>query len=230
MGFRRKSKPRCPGCGLWTELCACALFPRVSVSTPVFVVRHARERYKPSNTAKLLPTMFEGVQLLEYAPAEAMFDPTPLQRQGVTFFNLFPRDDATALPATGGAAAGLPRPAGHRTGFVILDGTWHQCSRMSRRVPGVCDLPCVALPPGAPSIYRIRTQHDARGVSTFEAGIRLLELFEGPDVVAPAWKAFEVLTARMLFQKGLLPSPEVPASWNELTTESLAAVADPRPE
>lgn len=216
VGFRRKTKPRCAGCGLWPELCACDRFPRIAIETPLFVVRHARERHKPSNTAKLLPTMFEGVVLLDYAPAQEEFDPSPLVVDGVTLFSLYPRDDASVLTMTDSGVEGIALPAGHRPGFVVLDGTWHQCSRMSRRVPGVRDLPCVSLPPGPPSIYGVRTQHDERGVSTFEATVRLLALLEGSERVQPAIEAFEIVAARMLYQKGKLPSPDVPDCWGDV--------------
>ena len=37
---------------------------------------------------------------------------------------------------------------GRRLGFVLLDGTWSQCAHLSRRLPVVSQLPCVALPAG----------------------------------------------------------------------------------
>jgi DTW domain-containing protein len=101
---------------------------------------------------------------------------------------------------------------GQRLGFALLDGTWHQCSRMSRRVAVVRDLPCVALPPGLPS-RGVRTQHDERGLCTFEAGIRLVSLVDGPTHAAPLQAIFHELAARMMFMKGRLNKPEVPAEW-----------------
>ena len=74
------------------------------------------------------------------------------------------------------------------------------------------DLRCVALPPGPPSIW-VRTQHDPRGVSTFEAALRVLELREPPEVADALRRAFEVVTARLLFMKGRLRSPDVPERW-----------------
>jgi DTW domain-containing protein YfiP len=120
---------------------------------------------------------------------------------------LFPREDAPELDP-----AEAP-PPGQRFGYVVLDGTWHQCSRMSRRVPVVMGMPCVALPAGPSSIWTVRTQHDERGVSTFEAALRVLELCESAEIVAPVRDAFALVTARLLWLKGKLPSPEPPAEW-----------------
>jgi DTW domain-containing protein YfiP len=213
---KRKRKVRCEGCGLWPELCACDLFPSVEVQTPILVVRHYKERFKPTSTAKLLPAMASNVQLLDYTGGMPPFDPTPLRDEALDLRVLFPREDAEPMRQTDDGTGGLTVAEGKRLGFVILDGTWHQCSRMSRRVPGVAELPCVSLPESEPSIYRVRSQHDERGLCTFEAVVRLWEVLEGPEVVRPLRAVFEVITARMLYQKGWLDSPEVPADWNDV--------------
>ncbi|MCR9164662.1 MAG: tRNA-uridine aminocarboxypropyltransferase [Nannocystaceae bacterium] len=214
MAQRNRKKPRCWGCGLKPEICACELMPTVELNTPIRIVQQIRERSKPTNTARLFATMVPATPILPFGMREPPFDETPLLDPDVEFYNLFLRDDATPIDD-------LPEPApGKRRGFVVLDGTWHQCSRMARRVPVVRDLPCVMLPPGKPSIWRVRTQHDPRGVSTFEATVRLLEIVEGPDTVRPLVEAFEVITARLLHLKGKLKSPEVPEDWDAALAEA----------
>ena len=49
--------------------------------------------------------------------------------------------------------------------------------------------------------------------STFEAAAQALQLIEGAAATAPLLHAFAVVTARMLFMKGKLSSPEIPAAW-----------------
>jgi len=209
---RNRKKPRCWGCGLKPEICACALMPEVELATPLRIVQQIREQSKPTNTARLFATMVPAVPILPFGMREP-FDPAPLQEPDVEFYNLFLRDDATPIDE-------LPAPApGKRRGFVVLDGTWHQCSRMARRVPVVRDLPCVMLPAGKPSIWRVRTQHDPRGVSTFEAMVRLVEIVEGPEAARPLVDAFELITARLLHLKGKLKSPEVPEDWDAALAE-----------
>jgi DTW domain-containing protein YfiP len=204
MSQRRRLKPRCPGCGLTPALCACALLPSVRLATRIVVVQHVRERNKPTNTARLLARMVEGTTIAPWGMREPPFDPSPLHEAGVDFRVLFPRGDAPVLdPQT--------LPPAPRRGIVLLDGTWHQCTRMTRRVEVVRELPCVALPPGPPSSWGVRTQHDPRGLSTFEAGLRVLELLEGADAVAPLRRAFEAIVARMLFMKGKRPSWQLDA-------------------
>ena len=200
MPARSKKKPRCDGCGLTPALCACALLPKVEIDLPLAVVQHVGEAIKPTNTVRLLRAMVPSVSVLPWGLRDVPFDPSPLQG-GADHRLVFLRDDAPVLTEV---APGQ--------GFVLLDGTWHQCSRMARRVPHVADLPCVALPDGPPSIW-VRTQHDPRGLSTFEAALRVVALAKGEAVVEPLRRAFAIVTARLLFMKGRLPTPDVPDAW-----------------
>lgn len=214
MGLRKKRAGRCERCGLHLALCACDRFPVVESSAALVVVRHISELHKPTNTGRWLADMVPGTVLTHYGQREPPFDATALTRPDVRACVLFPRDDATVLDPAGVRQLRATLAPGQRLGFVLLDGTWHQCSRMSRRVPVVCDLPCVALPPGLPS-RGVRTQHDERGLCTFEAAIRLVSLIDGPTRAAPLQAIFHELAARMMFMKGRLNKPEVPAEWRD---------------
>lgn len=204
--LRIKRKPRCAGCGLPPAGCCCAEFPRLGFATPIAIVQHVRERYKPTNTGRLFARMVEGTVVMGCGMREP-FDPAPLRDPSVDWRLLFPREGAPPVDVA-------ERPAGgRRIGYVLLDGSWRRCSHLSRRLPVVSQLPCVALPPGPPSFWTVRTQHQEQGRSTFEAGLQLLQLIEGPEAVAPLRRAFAALTARHLHLKGKLPSPEIPPAW-----------------
>ena len=108
-------------------------------------------------------------------------------------------------PLEGAAVVDDPctRPApGRRRCFVILDGTWHQCSRMARRAPGVEAMPHLALPAGPPSRWGVRTPPNPAAVCTFEAATRLVEVLHGAEAAAPMAAFFTELSARMLGQRG----------------------------
>ncbi len=209
MSQRSRRRPRCLGCGLTPSTCVCDLLPRVRFATPIAIVQHARERFKPTNTGRLFARMAPDTAVLPYGMECPPFDPTPLEDRSVEWRLLFPRQGAPVLdPAD--------RPtADRRLGFVVLDGTWTQCARMSRRVPGVLGLPCFSLPEGPPSIWTVRTQRHASGLSTFEAALRAIELVEGSTAVSPVREAFAWVTARVLRLKGKPPSFRVPADHPE---------------
>jgi DTW domain-containing protein YfiP len=208
---RIKRKPRCGGCGLPPATCACALLPRVRFSTPIAIVQHVRETWKPTNTGRLFARMTEGTLVLPVGMREPAFDPGPLGDPAIEWTLVYPRLGAPILRSE----------PGKRRGFVLLDGSWRQCAHMSRRLPVIAELPCAALPPGPPGFWSVRTQHDERGRSTFEAALELVALHEGEAAILPLRRAFAMLTAHMLHLKGKLTSPEVPEAWG---------IRDARPE
>lgn len=213
MAKRKNHTSRCQRCGLHLELCLCDRFPTVESSAALVVVRHVREQSKPTNTGRWLGDMIPGTVVTHYGQREPPFDATSLERPDVRFCVLFPREGATVLDPAGLSALRAALAPGQRLGFALLDGTWHQCSRMSRRVPVVSDLPCVALPPGPPSRWGMRTQHDEQGLCTFEAGMRLVSLIDGPTRAAPLQTIFHEIAARMMHMKGRLATLEVPPEW-----------------
>ena len=85
MPQRKKRAGRCEGCGLHLTLCVCARFARVEGVLPLVVVRHIRERFKPTNTGRWLADMVPGTAITHYGQREPPFDPTPLRREGVRF-------------------------------------------------------------------------------------------------------------------------------------------------
>ncbi len=201
--------PRCSVCGLHLELCACELLPRVRFDTDIVVVQHIGERNKPTNTGRLLVHMVDGCCVTSWGMRDEPFDASPLRRPDTDYLVLFPRADAQVLTHS------LARPrSGRRQAFVLLDATWHQSSRMSRRVDVVRDLSCVALPSGAPSRWSVRKTTVGGGLCTLEAACRMLALAEGTERVKPLIRGFHVVTARMLFMKGMLATPEVPFEWS----------------
>lgn len=163
------------------------------------MVQHAAERFKPTNSGRLLAHMVEGAQVLLFGAKGVPFDPRPLADPAVDWRVLFPRPQAEVL---GPDVAPAP---GRRLGLVLLDGTWHQATRMARRVPGVVELPFVTLPEGPPPVWTVRTQHLAHGRSTFEAGLDALEALEGPSATAFLRDAFARHAERLLRLKGKAP-------------------------
>jgi DTW domain-containing protein YfiP len=174
----------------------------------MLVVQNNHERNKPTNTGRLVERVIEGAQIIRYAVRGEDFDPSPLRREDVDYRIIFPRDDAAELtPETA-------RPSEDRElCWVILDGTWGQCSRMSRRVPGLSDMPAYRLPPGPPGHWGVRKADDPARISTFEAVMRLVQVAQGEADARPMHEFFDRLAAAMLFMKGKLRSPEVPEQW-----------------
>jgi DTW domain-containing protein YfiP len=195
---RKYRTARCPGCGLHEHLCVCAELPTVMLSTRFVIVQHVRERHKPTNTGRLAHRMLANSRLVHWPPPRTgSFDATAFAEPDTAYLLLFPRADATTLTPE----MLRPRP-GRRPCVVVLDGSWHQCSRMTRRVPRVSELGCVRLPPGPPSSWAARRQHDAHGLATIEAIIRVIEIAEGKDAAMPLVRGFLEVNRGVLRMRG----------------------------
>lgn len=184
------------------------MLPTVRFSTPVAIVQHVRERYKPTNTGRLFARLAQGTMILSCGQREPQFDPAPLLDPSVDWRLLYPRQGAPPLGR-------LPAdPEGRRLGLVLLDGSWSQCAHLSRRLPVVSALPCVSLPECTPSFWTVRAQPRLEGRSTFEAALAAIEILEGDgEFVRELRRGFALVTARMLFLKGKLRAPEIPSGW-----------------
>lgn len=188
---------RCPVCGLHEGLCVCASLPRLAIPERILIVQHAREAPKTTNTGRLVHRLLENSLLTFYGGRGEPFDVAPFQHAEADYAMLYPRDDARLLAPD----SCLPQE-GRVQAFILLDGTWSQAAKMSRRVPGVKDMPCYALPSGKPGRWAVRHSGDPRRLSTIEACARLLALL-GYSLEADIMEqAFETVMQRVLAMRG----------------------------
>ena len=214
MGQRRFEATRCSGCGLHEELCACAERPRLRLATQIVVVQNNKERNKPTNTGRMIAQVLEGAELIRYGERGVAFDDGPLTRPGRDYLLIFPRvEDPSGCDPRPAPVLEPARLAAAASTLVLLDGTWAQCARMSRRVPALAAMEGYALPPGPASHWGVRTASEPGRISPFEAAIRLIELAEGPGPALAMQTYFDRVAAAMLFMKAKLRSPAVPAAW-----------------
>lgn len=214
-GQRQFRAERCADCGVHTELCVCPLRPHLDLATRVVVVQHNRDRNKPTNTGRHVPAVLRNADITRYAVRGAEFDPAPLLDPAYDYALLFHRAEGDPVPGVPELGLDELRAASRPRAIVVLDGTWAQASRMSRRIPEVARLPTFTLPSGPPSIYTVRTRQDPERLCTFEAVTRIVAAIEGEAPARAMQRWFNELTARLLFMKGRLPKPVVPSEWSD---------------
>ncbi len=235
---RRHRKPRCRECGLHTTICVCPLLPRVELPQEFLVIQNAIEVLRPTNTGRMVAAMLPNARLLPYGvrvdstaaavqardvaePCRAEptssgngdgkdgsrrslpFDDASLRRADTDYLVLFPSDGSPVLTPEMAA----PRP-GRRVAFVLIDGTWHQASRMSHRIAALRGMRHVKLPPGPPSSWSIRNPLLPEQLCTLEAAIRVVAVLGRTADADRMLDALELIEARMLFMKGRLPRPK----------------------
>lgn len=174
---------RCRRCWVLTAQCICASVPTLATRTRIVVIRHWKEQWKTTNTARLAALALPGLEIVDYgAPGH----PINIENLNLkTPWILFPD------------ASGTQRQDWPET-LVVLDGTWGQARQMAHRTPGLARLPrlCLTPPPVAPT--RLRAPPHPDGMATIEALGHALTLLEGPETGEALLKLHEVYVEAVL--------------------------------
>jgi DTW domain-containing protein YfiP len=165
--------------------------PRVRSRTEVVVVRHDREAFKSTGTARIALQALERGHLVEYgedaAPANAALDGW-LQGAALLF------------PETGVEPKPLAAPPAR---LIVLDGTWRQTRRMLRRLTALEGLPRLVLPAKDVAPLRLRETRAPEGRSTLEAIADALALLEGDEVGKPLQALHDLYVERVFRARGV---------------------------
>jgi DTW domain-containing protein YfiP len=189
-----------------SSLCVCPLIPKLATRTRLVLVIHRAEDRKPTNPGRLAAEAMANSQVIVRGRAEEPQDEIPLGPETRPVF-LFPHEGAVPLESVA-HIPGDDRPVT----LIVPDGNWRQASKVRNRVPGMRDVPCVSLPVGAPSIYRLRSEAHPFGLATVEAigrCLRVLEGENGPEVEAALELPFRAMVERTLWARGILRDDEV---------------------
>jgi DTW domain-containing protein len=204
MSRRANVAARCFRCHLHQNLCLCALIPRIETRTKLVLVIHRAEDRKPTNTGRLAAECLVHSEVLvrgnEEAPSAAM-----AWGEGEQPLLLFPSQDAHSITRY----ADCVKPVT----LIVPDGNWRQASKVRNRVPGLAQVPCVTLPAGEPSTYRLRSEAHPTGLATMEAIARAFGIVEGGErghaVQRKLEAIFQIMVERTLWCRGLLPASGV---------------------
>lgn len=176
---------RCPRCVMRDHLCLCGDLERIDARTEVVILRHVKEAFRTTNTARIAALALERCRVIEWTGREAGLPPL----DGAWL--LFPADGPSTPPG--------PPP---RT-LVVLDGSWRQARRIFLRCPALHRLPRLSLPAPAVAAPRLRVSPAPAAMSTLEAIARALEALDGPHVGAALDRAHALVTQRVLASRGL---------------------------
>jgi DTW domain-containing protein YfiP len=199
---RDNAHNRCKRCRMLGGLCVCDLIPSppIETRTRLVLIIHRYEDRKPTNTGRLAAECLANSETIVRGH-ESLPTPPFVCPPGRQPLLLFPHEGATSL-------AELPPPASPVT-LIVPDGNWRQASKVRNRVPGLRDIPCVSLPVGAPSMYRLRAEAHETGLATIEAIARALGLLEGSAVQHALEHVFRAMVDRTLWSRGKVRTANV---------------------
>jgi len=184
----------CYECHKPRSLCVCGRIPRVDNRTSVIVLQHPRERLHPIGTARFARLGLSRVRL------EVAWDAGTREERAPAWLPddaalLYPADDARDVRAV--APNEVPK------NIVVIDGTWHTARTLYRDKAWLQRLPKLRLAPDRPSRYRIRREPEHDFVSTIEAIVETLRVFEpdtlGLDALLDAFEA--MIDEQLVFVK-----------------------------
>ena len=182
---------RCPTCFFRLEVCLCDRIPRVRARTQVMILRHIKEAFRSTNTARLAALALEGAQVHAYGAPGQPFDEALVRQEGTWL--LFPGPGGADVP-----------PGARPSRLVVLDGSWGQARRMLQRVAALRALPRLSIPPPWPERVRMRRPPSPEGLSTLEAVALALGSLEGEAVRRPLLELYELAVQRVLLTRGRL--------------------------
>ena len=173
------------------HLCLCQAMPTVTTQTQFVVIRHFKEAFRTTNTARLAALAMPSLVIHDYGSRYVPFDHAVIPEDA---WLLFPCDETH--PA---ARPGVDPPPAT---VVVLDGTWGQARRMSHRIAALAHLPRFSPRPAATPPRRVRKPPHPGGMATIEAIARAVALLEGPREAEQLDALFDSMVAAVQQQRG----------------------------
>lgn len=164
----------------------------------VVILMHTAEEVLTSNTARLAAKALVNSEIRYHGRKTGRMSTEGLIVPERESLLLFPSPYAEELNAE--FVARLTRPVT----LIVPDGSWRQAQKMIRRDPLFATIRHVKLPPGPPSIYKLRIQPDAEGLCTLEAIARSLGIVESPAAQTELEALLRVMVVRTLWSRGAL--------------------------
>ena len=171
---------RCYGCLRPRRMCYCASLPVVPTRTGIVILQHPHERTHPFNTARLVGLCLPNarVHVAHGGLAECLRCEVPV-----------PADAALLYPHPSAVDVADIAPHERPSTLIAIDGTWAHAKRLYKDNPWLARLRHVRIDPREPSRYRIRREPRSDYVSTLEAIVAALRVFE------PETTGFDALVA-----------------------------------
>lgn len=150
--------------------CICSRIPQLTSRAHFLVLRHAKERWRSTNTARIAALALSDTQIVDYGLAgQPPLDHTALASGA---YLLFPGPSPTAPP--------IPRDMGP-VQIVVPDGNWHQAGRLARRLLRSPGVQCFAISNTKRAAHTLRRTKDDRRLSTIEAMAAALDWIGEPE-------------------------------------------------
>ncbi len=169
------------------EHCVCDQIKRFESPIPILVVRHWKERHKPSNTARLAGLAVSNLRIVDYGAPNTTWEPKILDVPNPVL--LFPDEESKPLPYE-------PKS------IVVVDGSWPQARKLVNKLPALHAMPRISVQPPTQPPMRLRKPPVADGMSTIEAIGRLMEHLGKPEAGASLDELYAAVVKATIAARG----------------------------
>ena len=173
---KRKTKDPCLTCYLHKDLCICASIPILNLRTKVWLMVHAKELKRTTNTGRLALQALPNSEMKIRGVMNSTIDLSMALDGSYHPLLLFPSDDAIEL--TESFIARLDKPVL----LVVPDGNWRQASKVHHRHPEFKNIQRVVINATNTSTDFLRKETTENGMATLQAMAYALGAIEGPNV------------------------------------------------
>lgn len=191
---------------MYSELCLCAVSPRLDLKTKVVVFMHCKEFPLLTNTGVLAHRVLKNSRIVYRGRKDAgrVQEKDFLNdKEKANAFVLYPAAEAVELDESFLKSRTEPMT------LICPDGHWAQAKKILRHEPSLKNLPCLKLPEGLVTRYRLRRNPVAGRVCTFEAISMALGAIEGTEVRERMEEVFQKMVTRVLWTRGKIKADQV---------------------
>lgn len=176
--------------------CVCEHLVPLQLQTRVVLIMHYKELAKTTATGPLALAALGNSELHVHGLRDQPVELDHLGDEARRLLVLFPQEGASLLSEA--FRREDPRPVT----LVVPDGSWHQASRLPRRIVALARAQPVTLPPGQASRWGLRRASAPSGLSTFEAIARALGYLESQAVRLELEDTFERMVTATFQNRG----------------------------
>jgi DTW domain-containing protein YfiP len=176
--------------------CVCEHIVPLALETRVVLIMHYKELPKTTATGPMALAALENSELHVHGRRDQPVELDHLHQEERRVLVLFPQEGACSLSEA--FRNEDPRPVT----LIVPDGSWHQASRMPKRIGAVARAEAVTLPPGPTTRWGVRRETHPSGLATFEAIARALGYLESDAVRVELESLFERMVTATFQNRG----------------------------
>lgn len=195
---KRKTKDPCQRCFLHKELCICESIPTLNLKTKLWLMVHAKELKRTTNTGRLALEALPNSEMKIRGLIDSKVDLSTAMNGCFHPLLLFPSDDAIELSAE--FVKSLKQPVL----LIVPDGNWRQASKVHHRHPEFKNIQRVVINKENSASGFLRKETTSNGMATLQAIAYALGAIEGDEVQNKLLKLYQLKLNQTLRGRGQL--------------------------